>query len=102
MKAILGKRSNPAIVLGDFNSSWQEGEHEIQALARVRQLKTHRPEANFLYTYADERFDWILVSEDFDFCNYYTAPDILSDHLAVVGEIVLLPDASRLADCSVL
>ncbi len=102
MKAVLGQRNNPAVILGDFNSTWAEGDREIQSLARVKKLKTHRPEANYLYTYSDERFDWILVSKEFEFCNYYTATDILSDHLAVVSEIVPVHENTQLADCSAI
>jgi endonuclease/exonuclease/phosphatase family metal-dependent hydrolase len=102
MKETLGQRSNPTIVLGDFNSTWSEGDREIQALSKVRRLKTHRPEANFLYTYSEQRFDWILVSEEFEFCNYYAAPDTLSDHLAVVGEVKLMHDETKLAKCDFL
>jgi endonuclease/exonuclease/phosphatase family metal-dependent hydrolase len=100
MRKVLGGRHNPAIVLGDFNSGWTEGEQELQALAKYRNLRTHRPEANFLYTYFDDRLDWILVSEEFDFCDYYTAPDILSDHLAVVSELISIDESSALAECS--
>lgn len=99
---VLRKRSNPTIVLGDFNSSWTEGDRELQALAKVRKLKTHRPEANYLYTYSEERFDWILVSQEFEFCNYFTASDILSDHLAVIGELEWIPEGSLLASCEFL
>ena len=102
MKETLGQRSNPTIVLGDFNSTWAEGDQELQALAKMRKLKTHRPEANFMYTYSDERFDWILVSEEFEFCTYYSAADILSDHLAVVSELELKNQESKLAHCDFL
>ena len=101
MKAVLGQRNNPAVVLGDFNSTWAEGDREIQSLATVKKLKTHRPEANYLYTYSDERFDWILISNEFEFCNYYAATDILSDHLAVVSEIVAIHEIPQLADCAI-
>jgi endonuclease/exonuclease/phosphatase family metal-dependent hydrolase len=102
MKAVLGQRNNPAVVLGDFNSTWAEGELEIQSLARIKKLKTHRPEANYLYTYSDERFDWILISKEFEFCHYYTAADILSDHLAVVSEVVPVHENTQLAYCSAM
>ena len=102
MKDVLRQRSNPTIVLGDFNSTWAEGDRELQALAKVRKLKTHRPEANFMYTYSDERFDWILVSEEFEFCNYYAAADTLSDHLAVVSDMELIHEETKLAKCDFL
>ena len=100
MRKVLSGRANPAIILGDFNSGWIEGEQELQALARKRNLRTHRPEANTLYTYFDDRLDWILVSEEFEFCDYYTAPDILSDHLAVISKLISIDESSALAECS--
>lgn len=100
MRKVLGGRTNPAIVLGDFNSGWTGGEQELQALAKKRGLRTHRPEANYLYTYFDNRLDWILISEEFDFCNYYTTPDILSDHLAVVSELISNDGFSLSEECT--
>ncbi len=100
MRKVLQGRTNPTIILGDFNSGWIEGKQELQVFAEKRNLRTHRPEANTLYTYLDDRLDWILVSEDFIFCNYYTAPDILSDHLAVISELISIDESSALAECS--
>ena len=102
MKEVLGQRSNPAIVLGDFNSTWADGERQLQALANSSRLKSHRPDANHLYTYFEERFDWILIAEEFEFCHYYVASDILSDHRAVISEIVAIDDDLELAACGVL
>ena len=99
IKTVLAERDNPTIVLGDFNTTWEDGEREIQSLIRARQLTTHRPEANFLYTYGEARLDWILISNDFEFCQYHTAPDILSDHLAVVSEIALVHEDAPLQLC---
>jgi len=42
MKEVLRQRSNPAIVLGDFNSNWVEGDQELQGLSKVRTSKTWR------------------------------------------------------------
>ena len=100
MKSVLAGRDNPTIVLGDFNTTWEDGDREIQSLAQARQLSTHRPGANFLYTYGESRLDWILISDDFEFCQYHTAPDILSDHLAVISEIVLVNEEPPLTLCS--
>jgi endonuclease/exonuclease/phosphatase family metal-dependent hydrolase len=102
MNEVLAQRSNPAIVLGDFNSTWMDGEHQLQALAKSKALKTHRPDANHLYTYVEERIDWILIAEEFEFCNYYVASDTLSDHRAVISEIVAIDEDVELAACDVL
>ena len=101
MANVLAGRSNPTIVLGDFNSTWEDGELEIQALVNSERLKTHRPEANYLYTYAEERFDWILISEEFEFCNYSVASDTLSDHRAVISEVVSINEKVLLAECDI-
>jgi endonuclease/exonuclease/phosphatase family metal-dependent hydrolase len=100
MKEVLGKRTNPTIVTGDFNSEWVEGEQVLQALAARRGLKTHRPEAHKLFTYLDDRFDWILISEEFEFCNYHAATDILSDHLAVISEVIAKNEAPLPEECT--
>lgn len=102
MTEVLGKRTNPAIVLGDFNSTWEDGERELQALAKSKGLKTHLPGANHLYTYFAERFDWILIAEELEFCNYYAASDILSDHRAVISEVVATAEESQLSACAIL
>jgi len=100
MKKVLGERDNPVVVLGDFNSDWVNGERELQALASEVQLATHLPEINHMYTYFDDRFDWILISREFDFCNYYTTTDILSDHLAVISEIITKNEALVPEECT--
>ena len=99
MRAVLGDRHNPVIVLGDFNTTWQEGERQLHSLANAVQLKTHRPEANHLFTYGVDRFDWIFISADFEYCRYATAPDNLSDHLAVISEIAASHGNEPLASC---
>jgi endonuclease/exonuclease/phosphatase family metal-dependent hydrolase len=88
MRKVLGGRTNPVIVAGDFNSGWVKGDQELQAFARKRNLRAYHPHASHLDTYSDTRLDWILISEEFIFCKYYNAVDILSDHLAVISEIV--------------
>jgi endonuclease/exonuclease/phosphatase family metal-dependent hydrolase len=100
LKTVLGQRNNPTIVMGDFNSTWDDGDREIQSLVRVTQMKTHRPQANSLYTYSEQRFDWILVSREFEFCHYYVPADILSDHLAVVSEFAPVDENIQLAACT--
>ena len=102
MTKFLGRRSHPTIVLGDFNSTWADGERELQVLAKSKKLKTHRPDANHLYTYFEERFDWILISEEFEFCSYFVASDTLSDHRAVISEVVSTHKKNQLAYCELV
>jgi endonuclease/exonuclease/phosphatase family metal-dependent hydrolase len=99
MRQVLGDRTNPVIVVGDFNSGWVKGEQELQALTNKRNLKAYLPEANHLNTYSDARLDWILISEEFIFCKYYNAPDVLSDHLAVISELKLADAKLNSGEC---
>jgi len=99
MGKILASRNNPVIVVGDFNSGWVKGEQELQAFTSKRNLKAYLPEANHLNTYSNARLDWILISEEFIFCRYYNAADILSDHLAVISEIKLINTKLKPGEC---
>jgi endonuclease/exonuclease/phosphatase family metal-dependent hydrolase len=100
MRQVLGDRANPVIVVGDFNSGWVKGEQELQALTRKRNLRAYLPDASHLNTYSDARLDWILISEEFIFCKYYNAADILSDHLAIISEVRLIDAKSNPGECS--
>jgi endonuclease/exonuclease/phosphatase family metal-dependent hydrolase len=99
MTQVLGGRANPVIVVGDFNSGWVKGDQELQAFANDRNLKAYHPEADHLNTYSNARLDWILISEEFIFCKYYNATDILSDHLAVISELRLINAKSNPGEC---
>jgi endonuclease/exonuclease/phosphatase family metal-dependent hydrolase len=99
MGKVLDGRSNPVIVVGDFNSGWTKSDRDFQDFANNRNLKTHLPGANHLNTYSDTRIDWILISEEFTFCQYYNAAEILSDHLAVISEIKLKNAKSNPGEC---
>ncbi len=100
MTQVLGGRTNPAIVVGDFNSGWVKGDQELQAFANDSNLKAYLPEADHLNTYSDARLDWILISEEFIFCKYYNAADILSDHLAVISELRLIDANLNPGECT--
>jgi len=100
MRQVLGGRANPVIVVGDFNSGWVKGEQELQAFTNKNNLKAYLPEASHLDTYSDARLDWILISEEFTFCKYYNAPDILSDHLVVISELKLIDANLNPGECA--
>jgi endonuclease/exonuclease/phosphatase family metal-dependent hydrolase len=57
-------------------------------------LQVFKPHAEGLSTYGDKgaRLDWILISSDLEFDNYYVIPDVVSDHYAVAADIVLKPE----------
>ncbi len=80
-------RPNPVIVLGDFNSEWHTPESPVPALADRTNLTVYRPKASDLATHRDERLDWILISEEFEFVSYSVLPDVVSDHRPVLAEI---------------
>jgi endonuclease/exonuclease/phosphatase family metal-dependent hydrolase len=98
---VLRDRSNPVIVLGDFNSDWQRDDSPVRRLAEQAGLQAWQPEAVHLDTHEGERIDWILISDHFEFHSYRVLPDIVSDHLPVVAEIGLVPDSEPAFACTV-
>jgi len=92
MDKVLEERHHPLVVMGDFNSDWQEDQSVIKDLAKRLDLKTYRPESTSLGTYVKNgrRLDWVLASKEFGFESYKVLPDILSDHYAVIAELTLL------------
>jgi endonuclease/exonuclease/phosphatase family metal-dependent hydrolase len=88
LKGVLDKRKNPKIIMGDFNTSWNSGEELLQKVTDKKVLKTHLPESVDLNTYKDKRLDWIFISDCIKFKSYRTANGALSDHRAVIAEIV--------------
>ena len=83
---------SPLIVMGDFNSRWDQKRSHVQQLAHALELKAYEPQNELLGTYKKtdgKRLDWILVSHDLTFSRYEVLPDIVSDHLAVYAELSL-------------
>jgi endonuclease/exonuclease/phosphatase family metal-dependent hydrolase len=91
MAAVLAGRNNPLIILGDFNSEWLADASVVKTLANQAGLTVYRPQATDLGTFNDgqKRLDWILISRDLAFVRYTLAPEVVSDHLAVIAEIKL-------------
>lgn len=85
----LSKRTAPVIVLGDFNSDWTAAGSVVGELANSAGLTAFEPTGEALYTFRDQRYDWILISEELRFANYAVLPDVVSDHRAVVADIEL-------------
>ena len=80
------------IVMGDFNSRWDQKRSHVQQLVQALELKAYEPQHDLLGTYKKtdgKRLDWILVSHDLTFSRYEVLPDIVSDHLAVYAELSL-------------
>ena len=84
-------RERPLIVLGDFNCEWEDVASPLKELAERLGLRSYRPEASDLETFplTNRRLDWIFVSSEFEFGSYEVVSDAVSDHRAVVAEVVL-------------
>jgi endonuclease/exonuclease/phosphatase family metal-dependent hydrolase len=91
MTGILANRKSPIIILGDFNSDWFNDESVVNDLAQRCGLQAYRPLADDLVTFrkSERRLDWILISDELEFIHYTVLPDIVSDHYAVVAEVVI-------------
>ena len=79
----------PLVVSGDFNCEWSERRRSLDTLRRELRLRPLESSAHATFPSWRPlvRLDWILVSDELDFCGYRTLPDRLSDHLGVVAEI---------------
>ncbi|MHC5073837.1 MAG: endonuclease/exonuclease/phosphatase family protein [Planctomycetota bacterium] len=90
MVSVLSKRGNPLIVMGDFNCELQDSKEIYQILSDGLGLSGYDIESDGLKTYrsSNRRLDWILISQELEFYSYYVLEEKLSDHLAVVAELV--------------
>lgn len=89
LDAALKNRTNPLILMGDFNSETL-AERLVQNAAENKRLLHAWPgEDDLHYSYKNKRLDWIIISGELEFLDYSTATDILSDHRAVVAKLRL-------------
>lgn len=86
---VLNSRTNPVIILGDFNSNWKTTDSVIKVLAKCSNAQVFEPESinHGTYKKGKHRLDWALLSEDLQFKQYQVLPDIVSDHSAIVIEV---------------
>ena len=86
----LSTRENPLIMLGDFNSEWNEEGSIVRLVAEALDLKVYDPKSNGYITYisSDYRIDWILISNELEFKTFDVLSGRVSDHSAVISEIV--------------
>lgn len=84
-------RNRPVVVMGDFNTQWQNPDSALQLITRELALSAYRPEQDDLATFPalGRRLDWILVSPEFEFRSYDVIPDRVSDHRGVAAELAL-------------
>lgn len=89
---VLGSRTNPVIILGDFNSNWQTTDSVIRVLAKCSNAQVFEPNSinHGTYKQGKHRLDWALLSEDLQFKQYQVLPDIVSDHRAIIVEVTYI------------
>jgi endonuclease/exonuclease/phosphatase family metal-dependent hydrolase len=83
--------TGPFVVAGDFNDEWNDDDSSIRELMERLKLKAFQPHAEHLGTYKStdgKRLDWILLSEGLEFLTYNVVTEEISDHYAVVAEIM--------------
>jgi len=92
MYELLKSRNRPMIIMGDFNTDWNGKDQVLKELAKKLKLKAYQPGNNNLVTFSksNRRFDWILISEMFEFCSLRVLLDEVSDHRVVVAKIRLI------------
>ena len=97
---VLSQSANPVIVMGDFNSDWQVEDSPIRKLVEALDLKVYEPESQAYVTFAtlDTRYDWIMISQELEFKTYEVLTEQISDHAAIVSEIVFVEDATAVYD----
>lgn len=88
MISALKKRHKPLIIMGDFNSTWQDASAP-KTIGQALGLTTHQPENNELITFPalHKRIDFILVSKEFKISEYRVLPEVVSDHRAVLARL---------------
>ena len=90
LAATLRERSRPLIVMGDFNSTWNAEDDAVRMLANSLALKAWNPEESLAtFPARGTRIDWILISDELEFRSHGVLPEVLSDHRAVLAEIVV-------------
>ena len=79
------------ILMGDFNTDWTTTDSSLKYLVDSMSLEAYQPQSEGLYTYGDKdkRLDWVLISDELSFSNYEVYPDVVSDHQAVVADVIL-------------
>ena len=87
---IMKERSNPLVLMGDFNSESLAATLMKRAADSERHLHTWTDDQSEHFTYKQKRLDWIIVSGDLEIIDYTTADDPLSDHKAVIADLRLV------------
>ena len=90
MIAALSAGDGPLVVMGDFNSTWEEEGSPVRRLSEALALRAYRTAGGDSGTYKrrdGKHFDWILISSHLDYVTHQVLPEVVSDHFAVYAEI---------------
>ena len=100
MRAMLPDIATPVIILGDFNTDWDNEDSSLRTIVENGNLKIYQPEATDLGTYkkGKHRLDWILISNDLEFVSYNVPQVVLSDHQPVQASVRLLENSQQSLD----
>ena len=92
MVKFLSKRGNPLVVMGDFNCQLQDSKEVLDILNNGLSLSAYELYSNELQTFPllNRRIDWILISSELEFYSYTVCNDRVSDHLAVIAELMIV------------
>ncbi|MHC4753444.1 MAG: endonuclease/exonuclease/phosphatase family protein [Planctomycetota bacterium] len=91
MVSLLSKRGNPLVVMGDFNCQLEDSREVLEILNDGLSLSAYELYSEELQTFPllNRRLDWILISPELEFYSYTVLGDRVSDHLAVVAELMM-------------
>lgn len=95
LRTALSGRSNPLVIMGDFNSVEIARQLMCEESDKGRHLHTTGDSSEPWHTYKDKRLDWILLSDELDFHEYTTYPAALSDHRVVTARVGLRRSADN-------
>lgn len=87
---VMRRRGRPMVMMGDFNTALQREDSALQYIALELGLETWLPGAEAMQTFPSNgaRLDWILLSGELQFNAFRVLDDEVSDHSAVVAEII--------------
>ncbi len=89
----LAGRRRPLVLSGDLNCCWHFEPESMELLTESLGLKAFCPQAHVPTFPAQRplrRLDWVLVSPELEFSDYYTLATPLSDHRGVVADLELV------------
>lgn len=87
--AALADRGRPLVIMGDFNTEWDDPDGVLQRITGDLGLEAFAAGHPGLETFPrlGRRLDWVLVSDHFEFVDHRVLPDPVSDHRAVVATL---------------